>query len=101
MLAPVILFVRPLTDCQFKAVFKPEGEAEIQMPIRCFALQTIDDHVPFRLYYDPANPQRIRTSSGQDLLTNRLISQAVGLPFLVGRLAYFPLSDRRSLQLRR
>jgi len=91
-----------LTDCHFEVVFQPEGGQQIQKPLRYFALfQTIDDQVPFRLYYDPANPQRVSTSWGQDLLINRLASQVVALAIMVGSLVYFPLAYRRNLQLRR
>lgn len=91
-----------LTDCEFKAVFTPEGAGETHKSVRYFALfQSIDDRIPFRVYYDPSDPQRISTSWGQALLVNRLVSQAVALPFLLAVLTYFPLSYRRSLQLRR
>jgi hypothetical protein len=63
--------------------------------------QSIDDRMPFRVAYDPARPERVTTSWGQALLTNRMITEVVALAFLVAILVYFPLSYARSLQLRR
>ena len=91
-----------LTHCSIEVIYRPEiSSAEMRKPLNYLALfQGIDSHTPFRVAVDPANPQRITTSWGQELLVNRIITEVLAIVFIAAILGGFLLSYRRSLQLR-
>jgi hypothetical protein len=92
-----------LTHCSIEAIYRIDFRgAEARKPLNYLALfQGIDSQTPFRVAYDPADPQRITTSWGQALLVNRIITQVLAIAFLVAILVFFLLSYARSLQLRK
>jgi hypothetical protein len=92
-----------LTHCSIEVIYRAEiSSAEMRKPLNYLALfQGIDSQTPLRVAVDPANPQRITTSWGQALLTNRIITEVLAIVFIAAILAGFLLSYGRSLQLRK
>lgn len=90
------------TICDLNIEFRAGDGVSHQKSLHYLMIgESLNDAVRPRVAYDPANPDRITTSWGQDLIVNRVITQIAAVVLLVLLVGGFLLSYLSSLRRRR
>jgi hypothetical protein len=90
------------TMCDFDVTYRTGDGASRQASLHyVLVFQSVGDSSPLSVRYDPANPARISTSWGQDLLVNRIATNAALLAIVALLLGFFVMSHLGNLRTRR
>jgi hypothetical protein len=91
-----------VTICTLEVTFRAGDGVNHQKSLNYLtAGESVDDSTRLRVGYDPANPDRVTTNWGRDLIVNRVITEIVAVAFLVFLVGGFVLSYLSSLRRRR
>ena len=93
---------RLLVRCSFDVIYQTADRTSHRVSLQYLAtFESVDTSTRLTAVYDPAKPDRISPNWGRELLTNRIVTNAVLVALFLSIIVFFAMNHRTSVQTQR